>query len=69
MSSGAHIAPGAVLLGKVEIGKNTLIGANSVIKEGVKISDNTIIGAGSVVINDIPENEIWAGNPAKKIKK
>ncbi len=64
----SHIAPGAVLAGNVEIGTCSFIGANSVIKQGVKIGDNVIIGAGSVVLKDIPDNNIFAGNPAKKIK-
>lgn len=66
----SHIAPGSVLSGNVKIGKKTFIGANSIIKQGVKIGNNVIIGAGSVVINDVPDNETWFGNPAKlKIRK
>ena len=63
--SGAHIAPGSVLLGNVKIGKKSFVGSNSVIKEGVNIGDNVIIGAGSVVLNDILDNSIVYGNPAK----
>ncbi|WP_428193450.1 acyltransferase [Aliivibrio sifiae] len=50
------------------IGNNVWIGANSVILDGVKIGDNSVIGAGSVVTKDVPENMIYAGVPAKKIK-
>lgn len=63
-----HIAPGAVLAGNVSIGNECFVGANSVIKQGVKIGNNVTIGAGSVVLNNINSNEIWVGNPAKKIK-
>ena len=45
------------------------IGANSIILKGVHIGKNSIIGAGSIVTKNIPDNEIWAGNPAKKIRK
>ena len=62
-----HIAPGAILTGNIIIGNNTFIGANSIIIQGKKIGNNVIIGAGSVVISDIPDNETWAGNPARKI--
>ncbi len=65
----AHIAPGAVLAGNVTVGQNAFIGANAVVKQGIMIGDNVTIGAGSVVLNDIPDNEIWAGNPAKKLQK
>lgn len=68
IESGVHIAPGAVLAGNVSVGENSFIGANSVIKQGVKIGKGVTVGAGSVVIKDIPDNEIWAGNPAKKLK-
>lgn len=68
IESGAHIAPGTVLAGNVTVGKNSFIGANTVVKQGVKIGDGVTIGAGSVVIKDIPDNEIWVGNPAKKLK-
>lgn len=36
---------------------------------GVVIGDNSIIGAGSIVTKNIPDNEVWAGVPAKFIKK
>jgi len=65
----AHIAPGCVLAGNVKIGKCSFIGANSVVKQGVEIGENVIIGAGSVVIRNVPDNETWVGNPAKKMNK
>lgn len=68
IESGVHIAPGTVLAGNVTVGENSFIGANSVVKQGVKIGSGIIVGAGSVVIKDIPDNEIWVGNPAKKLK-
>lgn len=61
----SHIAPGAVLAGNVSIGKYCFIGANSVIKQGVRIGNRVTIGAGSVVLNDVPDNSIIFGNPAK----
>lgn len=53
----------------VSIGDNVFIGAHSTILKGVRIGDNSIVGACSVVTKSIPENEIWAGNPAKFIKR
>lgn len=50
------------------IGDDVFIGANSIILKGVTIGDNAVIGAGSVVSKDVPTGEIWAGNPAKKIR-
>lgn len=52
----------------VRIGDNVFIGAHSIILKGVTIGTNAVVGAGSVVAKNIPDNEIWAGNPAKFIK-
>lgn len=54
-----------------QIGDNVFIGANSVILKGVTIGNQSIVGAGSVVLEGtvIGERELWAGNPAKFVKK
>lgn len=44
------------------------IGMGCFIKAGVKIHTGSVVGMGSVVTSDIPPYEIWAGNPARKIK-
>lgn len=54
---------------KVVLKKNCFIGAGSMILKGVEIGENSVIGAGSVVTKSVPDNEIWAGNPAKFVKK
>lgn len=53
----------------VKICKGAFIGAGSYILKGVTIGEKSIVGAGSVVTKDIPSGEIWAGNPAKFIRK
>jgi acetyltransferase-like isoleucine patch superfamily enzyme len=53
----------------VIIKDNVFIGAHSTILKGVIIGANAVIGACSVVTHSVPDNEIWAGNPAKFIKK
>lgn len=53
----------------VEIGSDVFIGAHSTILKGVKIGDRSIVGACSVVTRDIPPDEIWAGNPARMLRK
>lgn len=52
-----------------KIGNDVWIGNNVIIKAGVTIGDGSVIGMGSIVTKDIPPYEIWAGNPAKFIKK
>ena len=52
----------------VVIGEDVLLGARCIVLKGVHIGDRSIVGAGSVVTCDIPSDEIWAGNPARKIR-
>lgn len=51
----------------VHIGKDVWIGANVSIVDGVTIGSHAVVGIASVVTKNIPEYEIWAGNPCKKI--
>lgn len=53
----------------VHIGERVFIGGHCLILKGVTIGDEAVIGGNSVVTRDIPAREIWAGNPAKFIKK
>jgi acetyltransferase-like isoleucine patch superfamily enzyme len=53
----------------VTIADDVFIGANSIILKGANIGERSVIGAGSVVTKNIPPDEIWAGNPARFIRK
>lgn len=63
-----HIAPGSSIAGRVIIKKGAFVGIGSVIKEYIKIGENAIVGAGSVVLDDIPDNAVAVGSPAKIVK-
>lgn len=52
----------------VKIGDDVFIGAKCIILKGVVIGNRSIVGAGSVVTKSIPDDEIWAGNPARFIR-
>lgn len=54
-------------IGRVTIGDNVFIGAESVVLPGVTIGRNVIIGANSTVTHDIPENSVAVGSPARVI--
>ncbi|RKN79762.1 acyltransferase [Ulvibacterium marinum] len=47
---------------------NVLIGAHSTILKGVIIGSNVVIGACSVITKNVPDDQIWAGNPARFIR-
>lgn len=53
---------------KTVIENDVWLGFGCIVKSGVIIHNGAVIGAGIVVTHDVPPYEIWAGNPAKKIK-
>jgi acetyltransferase-like isoleucine patch superfamily enzyme len=55
------------LVGKIEIGDNVFIGANTSIMYGCTLGDNCIVAVGAVVTKSIPSGEVWGGVPACKI--
>lgn len=71
-----HIGAGAVLAGVIEpvsakpvvVEDGVLVGANAVIIEGVHIGKNAVVAAGAVVLEDVPDNAVAAGNPARIVK-
>ena len=77
VGNNCHIGAGAVLAGVIEpasatpviVEDNVMIGANAVVLEGVRIGENAVVAAGAVVINDVPQNTVVAGTPARIIKQ
>lgn len=71
-----HIGAGAVIAGVVEppsampviVEDDVVVGANAVILEGVRVGKGSVVAAGAVVIEDVPENVVVAGTPARIIK-
>ena len=54
---------------RVVVEDGVLIGANAVVIEGVHIGKNAVVAAGSVVLEDVPDEMVVAGVPARIIKK
>lgn len=57
---------------KIILGNRVTIGAHSIVvarsNTTLRIGDGAFIGAGSVVLGEVPTGEVWAGNPARKIR-
>ena len=56
---------GELRTGKVSIGKNVMLGANSTVLAGVSIGDNATVSAAALVDRDVPANNFAKGNPMK----
>lgn len=60
------VAPNAVVLGNINVGKRCYIGSNATILPNLRIIDDVTIAAGSVVTKDIFEPGVYLGSPARK---
>lgn len=70
LKAGAHIGHGAIIHGAT-IGKNCLVGMNSVIMDNVNLGDESIVGALTMIKEgeQIPPRSLVAGNPGRIIKE
>ena len=53
--------------GRIKIGKQCLIGADTILMPGVEMQDNCILGAGSILTTSMKKGSVFAGIPAKFI--
>ena len=77
----AHIGHDCVINQDVEISTGAVIGGHCIVLDGARVGLNAtvlphtvigkgaLIGAGAVVTKDVPDGEIWAGNPARPVPK
>ncbi len=65
----AVLSPRVTLGGNVTIGHKTFVGTGACLRNGIHIGSNVIIGMGSVVVNDVEDDTVVMGNPAKVVRK
>jgi UDP-N-acetylglucosamine acyltransferase len=63
-----EIAPLSSVGGHVRIGDRVRVGQGAVFRPFVTVGDGARIGCGAVVVSDVPAGEVWAGNPARKLR-
>lgn len=70
LKEGSHIGHGAIIHG-ANLGRNCLVGMNSVIMDDAIIGDECIVGAMAFVKAEsiFPNRSLIVGNPAKAIKE
>lgn len=70
LKESAHVGHGAIIHG-ANLGRNCLIGMNTVIMDDAEIGDESIVGAMAFVMAEtiIPKRSLVVGNPAKVVKQ
>ncbi len=68
MGDFASISAGSITGAKVKIGKYSAITLGVTILDRLTIGENTVVGSGSLVLNDLPDNVLAYGNPAKIVR-
>lgn len=63
------VAPMAAISGNVMLAALVEVGTAAVIRQGLEIHTGAMLGMGGVLTKNIPERQIFAGNPAKKLKE
>lgn len=64
-----HIAPGAVLAGRVRVGEGSLVGLNATVLPMLSIGVQCVVGAGSVVVKSVLDKQQVSGVPARVMRK
>lgn len=64
----ATLAAGVSLGGGVRIGRAAYLGMNASVREGTWVGAGATIGMGAAVLADVPEDETWAGVPARVLR-
>jgi sugar O-acyltransferase (sialic acid O-acetyltransferase NeuD family) len=65
----ATVASGVCLGGNVRVGRCAYVGAGALVREDRSIGSCALVGMGAIVTRDIPPQEVWAGVPARYIRK
>ena len=68
ISDHTYVASGAQLASNVAVGEGSYIGLGASVRQCIHIGRNSIVGAGAVVVDDIPDNVVAVGVPARILK-
>lgn len=65
----ATLAAGVSLGGGVRVRRAAYLGMNAAIRPGVVVGAGATVGMGAVVLSDVPDEETWAGVPARALAR
>ncbi|MGI9646907.1 MAG: acetyltransferase [Acidimicrobiia bacterium] len=69
LGNSVHLAPKVQLAGDVKVGDGTFLGTGTVVLPGVTIGTGVVVGADSLVNQDVEDNTVVAGVPARPLKQ
>lgn len=64
-----HISPNVSLAGNVRVMEGAHVGIGATVKQDITIGKWSVVGAGAVVVNNVPDNAVVVGNPARLLIK
>ncbi|MEU2711510.1 acetyltransferase [Streptomyces sp. NPDC007205] len=62
------LASGVRLGGGVRLARGAYLGSGALVREGTEVGAWSLVGMGSSVLGDVPPGEVWAGNPARRLR-
>lgn len=68
IGSHAHVATGARLASAVFLGDASFVGVGASVRQGIRIGRRAVVGAGAAVVDDVPDDSVVAGVPAKVLR-
>nr|WP_042193881.1 acetyltransferase [Kibdelosporangium sp. MJ126-NF4]CEL20926.1 4-amino-6-deoxy-N-Acetyl-D-hexosaminyl-(Lipid carrier) acetyltrasferase [Kibdelosporangium sp. MJ126-NF4]CTQ95560.1 4-amino-6-deoxy-N-Acetyl-D-hexosaminyl-(Lipid carrier) acetyltrasferase [Kibdelosporangium sp. MJ126-NF4] len=68
VSSYVTFAARVALAGNVSVGETAYLGSGALVREGLSVGAGALVGMGAVVLENVPDNEVWAGVPARRIR-
>jgi len=68
IGAGTLIMASSVICGGAVVGSGCWLAPNTTVKEKVRVGDRAYTGLGSVIIEDVPDNVVVVGNPAKVLR-
>lgn len=65
----ATLAAGVTLGGGVRVGPRAYLGMRAAVRERVRVGAGSTLGMGAVLLTDLPDDETWAGVPARPLHR